>query len=51
VEAIIYQYRTGVPWRELRAEFGPWQTVWKRHRPFSIDDSWNNLTVTKVPIY
>jgi len=51
VETITYRYRTGVAWRDLPAEFGPRQTVWKRHRRCSIDDSWNNLTVTKVPIY
>ena len=34
VEGIVYRYRTGVPWRDLPAEFGPWQTVWKRHHRF-----------------
>ena len=37
VEGIIYRLRVGVPWRELPAEFGPWQTVWKRHRRFCTD--------------
>lgn len=32
VEGIAYRYRAGVAWRDLPAEFGPWQTVWKRHR-------------------
>ncbi len=27
VEGAIYRYRTGVAWRDLPAEFGPWQTV------------------------
>lgn len=32
VEGIIYRARTGIPWRDLpRDQFGPWQTVWKRH--------------------
>jgi Putative transposase of IS4/5 family (DUF4096) len=26
VEAICWKYRTGSPWRELPARFGPWQT-------------------------
>jgi len=26
VEAAIYRYRTGIRWRDLPAEFGPWQT-------------------------
>ncbi len=28
VEGAIYRYRTGVAWRDLPAEFGPWQTGW-----------------------
>jgi transposase len=38
VEGIVYRYRTGIPWRDLPAEqYGPWQTVWKRHRRFAGD--------------
>ncbi len=37
VEAIVYRLRAQVPRRELPAEFGPWQTVWKRHRRFCAD--------------
>jgi len=43
VEGIIYRYRTGIPWRDLPAEFGPWQTVWKRHRRFSLDGTWDRI--------
>jgi transposase len=32
-----------VPWRDLPAEFGPWQTVWKRHRRFSRDGTYDRL--------
>ncbi|QGU04822.1 transposase [Corynebacterium comes] len=42
VEGIIYRYRTGIPWRDLlHDEFGPWQTVWKRHRRYSADGTWD----------
>ena len=42
VEGIIYRYRTGVAWRDLpRTEFGPWQTVWKRHRRYAGDGTWD----------
>lgn len=37
VEGAIYRYHAGVAWRDLPAEFGPWQTVWKRHHRFSTD--------------
>lgn len=44
VEAIIYRYRTGIPWRDLpREQFGPWQTVWKRHRRYAADGTWDKV--------
>ena len=43
VEAIAWRYRTGAPWRDLPAEFGPWQTAWKRHRRFSADGTWDRI--------
>ncbi|WP_375405686.1 transposase [uncultured Amnibacterium sp.] len=35
VEAIIWRYRAGAPWRDLPESFGSWKTAWKRHRRFS----------------
>ncbi|WP_448062762.1 IS5 family transposase [Cellulomonas hominis] len=44
VEAIAYRYRTGVPWRDLpREEFGAWQTIWKRHRRYAQDGTWDRV--------
>ena len=43
VEAIIWRYRTGSPWRDLPAEFGSWQTVWRRHDQFSKDGTWDAI--------
>ncbi|WP_353959861.1 IS5 family transposase [Corynebacterium guangdongense] len=44
VEGIIYRYRTGIPWRDLpREQFGPWQTVWKRHRRYCADGTWDRI--------
>ena len=43
VEGIIYRFRTGVAWRDLPSEFGPWQTVWKRHSRFSTDGTWDRI--------
>src|SRR5680860_1424782 len=34
IEGVIYRYRCGIAWRDLPGSFGPWQTVWKRHRRF-----------------
>ena len=47
VEGIIYRYRAGIPWRDLpREEFGPWQTVWKRHVRYAEDGTWDRVLQT-----
>jgi len=43
VEGIVFRYRTGCAWRDLPVEFGPWQTVWKRHRRFAADGTWDRI--------
>lgn len=44
VEAIAYRYRTGVPWRDLpRERFGAWQAIWKRHRRYAQDGTWDRV--------
>lgn len=43
LEGIIYRFRTGIAWRDLPASFGPWQTVWKRHRRFSGDGTYDKI--------
>jgi transposase len=42
VEGIIFRYRTGIPWRDLpREQFGSGKTVWKRHRRYAGDGTWD----------
>ena len=43
VEGIVFRYRTGTPWRDLPEQFGPWQTVWKRHRRYAGDGTWDRV--------
>ena len=43
VEGIIYRFRCGVAWRDVPDHFGPWQTLWKRHRKFSGDGTWDKV--------
>lgn len=43
VEGIIYRFRCGLPWRDVPREFGPWQTLWKRHRRYSGDGTWDRI--------
>ena len=32
IEAVLYQARTGIPWRDLPDEFGDWNAVYHRFR-------------------
>ena len=48
VEGIIYRYRVGIPWRDLPECFGPWQTVWKRHRRYAGDGTWDRVRVSPI---
>lgn len=43
MEGICWRYRTGSPWRDLPKEFGPWQTVWKRHFRWSTDGTYQQI--------
>jgi transposase len=43
VEGIVYRYRAGIAWRDLPKQFGPWQTVWKRHHRFAVDGTWEKV--------
>ena len=46
VEGAIFRLRTGIAWRDLPAEFGPWQTVWRRHYKFCLDGTWDRVLTT-----
>lgn len=43
VEAVLWWRRTGVPWRDLPAEFGPWKTVFNRFDRWSKTGKWRRL--------
>jgi transposase len=43
INGILYRLRTGVPWRDLPARFGPWKTVYERHRRWSADGMWDRI--------
>lgn len=43
MEGIAWRYRTGSPWRDLPDQFGPWQTVWKRHYRWSHDGTYQKI--------
>lgn len=43
INGVLYRARTGLPWRDLPERFGPWITVYKRHRRWSADGTWERL--------
>ncbi|MFE0851478.1 IS5 family transposase [Streptomyces rochei] len=43
IDGILHRVRTGVQWRDLPERFGPWKTVYERHRLWSADGTWARL--------
>jgi putative transposase len=43
VEAVLWWRRTGVPWRDLPDEFGPWKTVFNRFDRWAKTGKWTRL--------
>jgi transposase len=33
VEAVLYRYRAGIPWRDLPERFGDWKNTHRRFQP------------------
>jgi transposase len=40
INGVFHRARAGCPWRDLPAPYGPWQTVYNRHRRWSADGTW-----------
>ena len=43
LEAVLFLARTGMPWRDLPAEFGKWSAVSMRFRRWEESDVWHGL--------
>ena len=43
VEAVLWWRRTGVPWRDLPSDFGPWKTVFNRFDRWAKTRKWERL--------
>jgi putative transposase len=43
IEAVLWWRRTGVPWRDLHPDFGPWKTVFNRFDRWSKLGRWARL--------
>jgi transposase len=43
VEAVLYRYRAGMPWRDLPERFGNWSVVHTRFSRWAKTGVWENL--------
>ena len=43
VEAVLYRYRTGIPWRDLPERFGDWKNTHKRFSRWANKGVWQRL--------
>lgn len=43
VEAVIYRYRTGIPWRDLPERFGDYRVIHTRHIRWSRKGTWRGI--------
>lgn len=43
VEAVLYRYRAGIPWRDLPERFGDFRVIHTRHTRWSIKGVWERV--------
>ena len=43
VDAVLYRYRAGIPWRDLPARFGDFRVVHLRHSRWSQSGVWQRI--------
>src|ERR1043166_2052656 len=43
VEAVLFRYRAGIPWRDLPARFGDWKQVHTRHTRWAKSGVWESV--------
>jgi transposase len=43
IEAVLYRYRAGIPWRDLPERFGAWKAVHTRFSRWAVSGIWQSL--------
>ena len=43
LDAIFWIMRTGAPWRDLPAEFGDWNSIWRQFRRWADTGIWDTI--------
>ena len=50
VEAVLYRFRTGIPWRDLPARFGYWKSVHQRFGRWAKTASATSLSASSIKL-
>ena len=45
IDGIRFRVRTGIPWRDLPAEYGPWGRVYDLFRRWQRDGTWQRIFI------
>ena len=43
VEAVLYRYRAGIPWRDLPERFGDWKNIHRRFSRWATSGVWQQV--------
>jgi transposase len=43
IEAVLYRYRAGIPWRDLPERFGPWKAAHTRFTRWAASGVWQRV--------
>ena len=43
LDAVFWMMRTGAPWRDLPAEFGEWNSIWRQFRRWAESGVWDAI--------
>jgi transposase len=43
VDAVLYVARTGIPWEDLPARFGKWNSIWRRFDRWAKKGRWDPI--------
>ena len=49
VEAVVYRYRAGIPWRDLPERFGDWKNTHRRFSRWAKTSVWERIFQPLAP--
>jgi transposase len=46
VNAVLFVAKTGIPWADLPARYGNWNSIWRRYDRWCAKDVWRRIAET-----